>query len=487
MTTHNWADRTTYQGKKLNWGSRYIMDAANKMVRTSKFGGEKENITMLQGSFSGAVSASAGTHNGGGAFDLTANNWQNRVKVFRLLGVAYWDRPALRGVWIHHNHGIVDGDGTASRGALQQVTAYHRDRDGLASNRIDTQYQMLVYPLFVFPEKAVGKPGKRWCTTACHAYEQQTTKSRNLGPINVGDVITVVAVTNVGGKYWGITADGRCVAEANFSKTAPSTTASGLVIAPTPVVTPAAEPDPASTPTVPTSARIRVSTLNVNADYMAGYNGRAPKLAKVIKASSASVALICESGNYADGALLNKNLGWGGVRGKGYVLHGGAVPVCTAVHLDPAKRKFLAEGQFETAGTINKWATWGLEKDLDTGVITLFGVTHCEYRPQGPNNIRSYDITRERQMNAMFSKLKALAAGQAKVHKVEHIPIVVGGDMNGDLDDPYDGPGKAAAKHGFRDSDRTAAKRINGQYSTHAHAGGLKRAVESTDFSLTAT
>lgn len=215
----NWSDRTRYQGKRVNMGTRYMLTAANKMLATSGFGGEREPVTMLQGSYSGSVSASAGTHNGGGAIDITKHNWRNREKVFRLLGMAMWHRAARRGVWIEHMHGIVDGDGTASAGAKRQVTAYHNRRDGLAGNGPDRGYRMLVFPLFVFPEKPQGKPGKRYCRVACHAYEQPTPNSRNLGPIAVGDMREVVAVVNVKGHYWGITAKGQCIYEGNFSRT----------------------------------------------------------------------------------------------------------------------------------------------------------------------------------------------------------------------------------------------------------------------------
>ena len=89
-----WSARTTYQGRAINQGTKQILDALNKMVRTPAFGGEKSDITMAQGGYNrGGVAASAGTHDGGGAFDLTEFNWGNRVRALRILGCAAWHRP----------------------------------------------------------------------------------------------------------------------------------------------------------------------------------------------------------------------------------------------------------------------------------------------------------------------------------------------------------------------------------------------------------
>lgn len=218
-----WADRKTYQGKAVNAGTLAIINAANQLLRSSYFGGEKSNLTLTQGGYNrGGVSASAGTHDGGGAIDITAHNWKNREKVFRLLGVAMWDRPTLPGVWSHHIHGIVCGDGTASAGAKRQVTAYYKRRNGLANNGTDRGYKMLVFPLFVDPAKSVGKPGVRYLKQDFTSREQPTTKAKSRGLIKKGSKFTVVAVVNVSGNYWAINVDGKFVPTSALTTKKPS-------------------------------------------------------------------------------------------------------------------------------------------------------------------------------------------------------------------------------------------------------------------------
>lgn len=240
-----WSDRTTYQGKRINQGTAQIMRAANKMVRTATFGGERSDITMTQGSYNGGgVAASAGTHDGGGAFDLTAYNWRNRVKVFRLLGVAYWDRPTLRGVWSHHGHGIVCGDGTASAGAKRQVTSYYNGRNGLANNARDTGWRPADLPILF---RLDGDLRDRYARKACHLYDEPAATGRRQS-VEVGEKVTgIVAVVNVDGLFWFITADGKCGFEDNFSVTKPSDAEPTPIPEPTPQSTPAPVPTPGPT------------------------------------------------------------------------------------------------------------------------------------------------------------------------------------------------------------------------------------------------
>jgi hypothetical protein len=214
----SWGTRTTYGGKRANQGLKYLQQAANKMLATSTFGGERNAVTWYQGSYSSG-SLSAGTHTGGDAADTTKYNWQNRLKVYRLLGAAAWRRTRRQGPWVEHIHFIVCG-GIASPGGQRQVAAYYNRRNGLAGNGADDGPKMLVFPLFVFPEKAVGKPGTWTAKVACHKYAQQTTRAKNLGPVPAGSTLKIVAVTRVKGtgEYWGVTANGECVYEPNFTR-----------------------------------------------------------------------------------------------------------------------------------------------------------------------------------------------------------------------------------------------------------------------------
>jgi hypothetical protein len=476
---HSWSERTTYSNKTVNWGLRYILQTSEKMLATPKFGSEREGITLYQGSKS-LGSLSGNTHAGWDAYDRSTFNNRNRNKVLRLLGVMDHMRTPAEGPWIAHGHGIVCG-GDASDAGQRQVTAYYNRRNGLRSNTADTGYRMEVFPLYVFPEKAVGRPGKRYCTTACHVYEQPTSspKVANLGPIRTGDVLDAVAVVNVGGKYWFVTADGRFGYEGNFSKSKPTTTP----VPEDPIPVP--EPEP-----VLDFFEARGLLNNVCADYrttgMKSFNQSIIPLTNIFENERASHVWTCESGNYADGAKINEALDWGGRRygatgvspnDASYVLHGGAVPVTTAVHQDPSKRRIKHEGQGTTYGTRNRWYTWTVEEDRVTGIDTLHMVTHCEFEPKGPNKIKKWNEHREKQMDAVFD------AADALVEKYPSIKAVfVVGDVNGARGDSQypggDGPGNAAKAHSFKEFHDIAKVKINGSASTHARPGGLKTGAQ---------
>lgn len=237
--THSWNSKTSYQGKTVNWLGFYLIASLNKMLKDKKNGAEKEDATLVQGGYNaGGVAASAGTHDGGGAFDFTPFNYANRVRCLRLLGVAAWHRTPSQGPWREHIHGIVDGDGTASSGAKAQVVDYHNHKNGLANHAADDGYKMLVFPKFVYPESKEGKTGKFWVKRNVSSYQQQTHASKKIKDYKKGDVVNIVAVTSTQGIkqkfYWGITADAQCISMSALS--------SSIVKADTVVVTPPVTP-----------------------------------------------------------------------------------------------------------------------------------------------------------------------------------------------------------------------------------------------------
>lgn len=213
--------RTSYQGRAVDALTLQIILVANALLRLAKFGGEREGVTMVQGSFNrGGVSASAGTHDGGATFDLTAFNWKNRVKVLRLLGVAYFNRPTLwqrvknsmRLVWTNHGHGVVCGMGNASPLALSQVQDYYAGRNGLANRGRDIDWRPLVFPLAVFG----GNTGHRVTKRGCHAYEQPTTRAKVERDVYEGAKVTVLMEVNVGGRRWAVTSVGDFIDSVNL-------------------------------------------------------------------------------------------------------------------------------------------------------------------------------------------------------------------------------------------------------------------------------
>lgn len=200
--------------------------------------------------------------------------------------------------------------------------------------------------------------------------------------------------------------------------------------------------------------------VNVAAYYQRGdYDKRLPKLGKLRKDIGADVVLVTESNTYADGKDLNEAFGWSGVRvGTGnnpsFVLHGPSVPITRAIHWSD-RMEWLASSQYDTVpNTTHNGATWALLRDKETGELWLFPVTHCQYKPTGPNKVRTkYDTEREAQFGATLEKAKIIAKNYEDVYK-QKVHIVAGEDLNGARTDAYDGAGAAMKAHGFRDAER---------------------------------
>ena len=206
----------------------------------------------------------------------------------------------------------------------------------------------------------------------------------------------------------------------------------------------------------------RVSLLNRNARYWAdaglkSYTSRVPALAAVSASARASVDIGCEVGGYADGAAYNKARGWGATDGCRTTSPSRATPTSCMVARSlsprvststPNKRKYVATGQFETAGERNRWSTWAVLEDIKTGIRELVNANHLEFEPKGTNvsghwgNQRRFD-----QLDAAMTQLEPIA------EKYKVSAIICAGDMNGLKSDVDDGPGRAAAKHGYTEVD----------------------------------
>lgn len=123
-------DRTTYDGKTVDWLTRAALEATAKRLGY--------DLTVVQGSYNtGGVSASAGTHDGGGAVDLSPWDWQNKVRELRRTGFAAWHRPAIPGVWNEHIHAVLIGNRKLAPAARVQVDEYLRGENGLANHGPD--------------------------------------------------------------------------------------------------------------------------------------------------------------------------------------------------------------------------------------------------------------------------------------------------------------------------------------------------------------
>ena len=132
--------RTTHDGNTVNWRTKAML-----LEMERRLGYE---LSVSQGSYNTGVSASAGTHDGGGAVDLSAFDWKNKVRAGRAVGFAMWHRPAIAGLWPEHIHGIAIGDKEMSSGAAAQVVDYRNHRDGLASHAPDNTWHPDPIPTF---------------------------------------------------------------------------------------------------------------------------------------------------------------------------------------------------------------------------------------------------------------------------------------------------------------------------------------------------
>lgn len=214
------SDRVIVQGKPLDRLTAERLKSLSMLVKSSRFGSEKSDITLIQGI--GGAAPSAGTHVDGGAYDITEFNYEHRVLGDRLLGGAGWHRPYLKGVWMGHIHSVTAGVGYAALSARRQVTAYYAGRNGLANDGKDTGPRLITRPLFVAPWTDRGKRGTYYLKRGVTARSEGTTKAASLGSIPKGARFTVIGVVNVDGDLWAINGDGKHVLKSNLTITKPA-------------------------------------------------------------------------------------------------------------------------------------------------------------------------------------------------------------------------------------------------------------------------
>lgn len=128
--------RTTVDGKTLNQRTADMLAMWQFNALTDFY--------VLQGSYNaGGVKTSAGTHDGGGALDISTYNLgdlKNKrwvVKQGRLAGFMAYLRPYMPNVWTEHIHAGAIGDAEASSGLKAQFAEYYAGGDGLVGNAPD--------------------------------------------------------------------------------------------------------------------------------------------------------------------------------------------------------------------------------------------------------------------------------------------------------------------------------------------------------------
>lgn len=137
--------RVTYGGKRVNVRTQVMLDRARGLMSSSG------QFRLTQGSYNSGVSASAGTHDGGGVVDIDTGglNVNATLLALRRAGFAAWFRTPNEG-FAYHIHAVAIGDREMSSGARSQVADYFRGRNGLANGRADTA------------PASVGRPYPSW-------------------------------------------------------------------------------------------------------------------------------------------------------------------------------------------------------------------------------------------------------------------------------------------------------------------------------------
>lgn len=125
--------QVTYHSKTLNTRTKAMLVEAERL-----YGAQ---VTLTQGSYNpGGVDASAGTHDGGGAMDISVLNISsaNRTKLLtalRKVGFAAWLRTPPS--FDYHIHAMAVSDPDLSSGAQHQTGDYYLGMNGLAGRGAD--------------------------------------------------------------------------------------------------------------------------------------------------------------------------------------------------------------------------------------------------------------------------------------------------------------------------------------------------------------
>ena len=423
--------RVTYQGRRVNERTRQILEAANTLVRSKRYGSEKSDISLVQGSYNGGgVAASAGTHDGGGAGDITAYNYKNRIKVLRLLGCAAWYRATVRNLWSAHIHFIVIGDNTVSRGGKSQVADYKANRNGLANKGRDADWRPLHVNITFVTNSALGA---HYAAKNTNMYTQPYGSSSRISALGKGSKFTVVAkVKNSYGNTWGVNPNGNWVDMSKLTRTKPVAKAKK---APNLVV------------------EIATQNFAQNADKgIANWKANRVPLVNYIASKKIHVLLAQELPTVPRNWVNNRfkaikftlRLRAGGY-GR-YIFSGPKFKKIAGGHVTPKAR---------LNGTIKPFSWFVGEKD---GHRVLFVDVHTQV-----GSTKAHIDARMDWMEEAIPKMFAIAAK----YNIERDHVVIGGDWNGTT-----GIEKSMEKHNFVSTHRTAkVKERANLKTTHGFTG----------------
>ena len=134
-------DHVKFGGKTVDRRTASMLAEAERLANVEDPSIGRFNLT--QGSFSHSVGASAGTHDGPGAFDMYTRSYSAAQKetiglALRQVGFASWLRRESQGPWDEHWHGIAIGTKGLPSVAASQVENYLDGLNGLRGNGKDT-------------------------------------------------------------------------------------------------------------------------------------------------------------------------------------------------------------------------------------------------------------------------------------------------------------------------------------------------------------
>lgn len=141
-------EHVIYNGRLMDQKTKAFVQVAEKRLGYP--------LTILQGCYNpGGVSASAGTHDGGGVLDLAPWDVERKNRVVRSLGGFGWHRLPSQGPWGEHYHFGIRDHGRLSPAAAAQQRDYDGKppRNGLATHLVDMTWHPSPPVDFTYPPK----------------------------------------------------------------------------------------------------------------------------------------------------------------------------------------------------------------------------------------------------------------------------------------------------------------------------------------------
>lgn len=134
-------DRVRFRGVMMNARTKQLLRRAEKIMR-QHFDHAGFRFQVTQGSYNDSVSASAGTHDGGGALDIHTRTHPKRVvddmvRAMRMAGFAAWSRGRGHDPLDPHIHAIAIGDKELAPIAKAQVADFAKGKNGLKGHAKD--------------------------------------------------------------------------------------------------------------------------------------------------------------------------------------------------------------------------------------------------------------------------------------------------------------------------------------------------------------